>query len=90
MALQELLSQATWNLCPVSGVPSGIACYYSEDQTFTQLTGNQKIVISDCPDGERAPLIYGPHPRQQCVTLFAANKYRIRCSTPTIKVEEVK
>ena len=51
--VQELLSQAAWNLCPVSGIPSGNACYYSSDQTFDALTGSVSIQITDCPDGER-------------------------------------
>lgn len=50
--LQELMSEAAWNLCPVSGVPQGSDCYYTDDQTFTATTGQSSTVITDCPDGE--------------------------------------
>ena len=49
--LQTLMDQAAWNLCPVSGVASGTACYYADDQTFTDLQGSTTVVIDDCPDG---------------------------------------
>lgn len=49
--MQTLMAQAAWNLCPVSGVPSGVACYYADDQTFTDLSGTTTVVIEDCPDG---------------------------------------
>lgn len=49
------MAQAAWNLCPVSGVPSGTACYYSADQTFTDLSGTTTVVIDDCPDGTSLP-----------------------------------
>ena len=52
--LQTLMAQAAWNLCPVSGVPSGLACYYADDQTFTDLSGTTTVVIEDCPDGTSA------------------------------------
>ena len=45
------MDQAVWNLCPVSGVASGTACYYADDQTFTDLSGTTTVVIDDCPDG---------------------------------------
>ena len=46
------MDQAAWNLCPVSGVVSGSACYYADDQTFTDLSGTITVVIDDCPDGK--------------------------------------
>ncbi len=46
------MDQAAWNLCPVSGVVSGSACYYADDQTFTDLAGTTTVVIDDCPDGK--------------------------------------
>ena len=52
VAMQTLMDQAAWNLCPVSGVSSGTACYYADDQTFTDLTGAVAVTIDDCPDGE--------------------------------------
>ena len=50
--VQTLMDQAAWNLCPVSGVSSGTACYYADDQTFTDLIGHVPVTIDDCPDGE--------------------------------------
>ena len=56
------MDQAAWNLCPVSGVASGTACYYADDQTFTELSGSTTVVIDDCPDGARTvtPFILAP------------------------------
>ena len=51
MLVQTLMDQAAWNLCPVSGVSSGTACYYADDQTFTDLSGSVTVTIDDCPDG---------------------------------------
>ena len=47
---QELMQQASWNLCP-AGDSSG--CYWSSDQTFEQLTGSVSVVVPDVPDGGR-------------------------------------
>ena len=46
------MSEAAWNLCPVSGTPQGSDCYYTNDQTFAATTGTSTTVITDCPDGE--------------------------------------
>ena len=46
------MSEAAWNLCPVSGAPQGSDCYYTNDQTFTATTGQSSTVITDCPDGK--------------------------------------
>ncbi|KAL0022694.1 hypothetical protein WJX77_001966 [Trebouxia sp. C0004] len=54
IASSTLMDQAAWNLCPVSGVVSGSACYYADDQTFTDLSGTTTVVIDDCPDGNWA------------------------------------
>lgn len=46
--VQELMQQASWNLCP-AGDSSG--CYWSIDQTFEQLAGRMSVVVPDVPDG---------------------------------------
>lgn len=51
VAASELMSQAAWNLCPVAGAPHGSDCYYSNDQTFTSLSGEVHIIFTDIPDG---------------------------------------
>ncbi|DBB14252.1 TPA: hypothetical protein ACH3X3_001198 [Trebouxia sp. C0006] len=62
IASSTLMDQAAWNLCPVSGVVSGSACYYADDQTFTDLSGTTTVVIDDCPDGKclHSALCYTP------------------------------
>ena len=53
------MDQAAWNLCPVSGVSSGTACYYATDQTFSDLVGTVSVTIDDCPDGaSHTPTVY--------------------------------
>lgn len=51
-AKQELMQQASWNLCP-AGDSSG--CYWSSDQTFEQLSGSTSVVVPDVPDGGWQP-----------------------------------
>ncbi len=48
--VQELMAQATWNLCPLDGAPNS-SCYYASEQSFTQLSGTSTTVLSDVPDG---------------------------------------
>lgn len=45
---QELMQQASWNLCP-AGDSRG--CYWGTDQAFEQLTGSASVVVPDVPDG---------------------------------------
>ncbi|KAA6428169.1 MAG: hypothetical protein FRX49_01765, partial [Trebouxia sp. A1-2] len=66
LSLQTLMDQAAWNLCPVSGVVSGSACYYADDQTFTDLSGTTTVVIDDCPDGKCFTLAFATHPAVRC------------------------
>lgn len=47
-SVQELMQQASWNLCP-AGDSSG--CYWAADQTFEQLTGSTTVAVPDVPDG---------------------------------------
>ena len=53
VGVQGLMNQASWNLCP-AGDSSG--CYWTEDQSFEQLSGSTTIIVPDVPDGE------GDHP----------------------------
>ncbi|KAG1658655.1 hypothetical protein FOA52_007861 [Chlamydomonas sp. UWO 241] len=46
----ELMNNALWQLCPFN-TPFTSACYYSADQTFTQLSGSVSMAILDAPDG---------------------------------------
>ena len=46
--LQELISQASWNLCP-EGDSSG--CYWGSDQAFDKLAGSTSVTVPDVPDG---------------------------------------
>ncbi|KAL3132313.1 hypothetical protein ABBQ32_008891 [Trebouxia sp. C0010 RCD-2024] len=57
IASSTLMDQAAWNLCPVSGVSSGTACYYATDQTFSDLIGTVSVTIDDCPDGNWAVVV---------------------------------
>lgn len=45
------LPQATWNLCPVK-ISYNSDCYFSDDQAFSDLSGEVHLSISDAPDGE--------------------------------------
>ncbi|GFR50551.1 hypothetical protein Agub_g12825 [Astrephomene gubernaculifera] len=47
----DLMSQTSWNLCPLSTAYSS-DCYYDTDITFDRLSGVQNYVIDDAPDGE--------------------------------------
>ncbi len=49
--LQELMSQASWNLCPVS-IAYNSDCYYDKDQTFSSIQGEVHVSITDAPDGQ--------------------------------------
>ncbi len=46
----DLMSQASWNLCPVETAYS-TACYFDQDQGFDRLSGSQYFLIDDAPDG---------------------------------------
>ncbi len=46
-----LMQQALWNLCPYGSVQYSSACYYSPDNSFTQLSGASSNQVLDCPDG---------------------------------------
>lgn len=71
------MDQAAWNLCPVSGVVSGSACYYADDQTFTDLSGTTTVVIDDCPDGKclHSALCYTP----SCALLYCPLQPPTQC-----------
>ena len=45
------MQQTSWNLCPTTTIYS-TNCYFTSDNTFTQLSGEQHMQISDCPDGQ--------------------------------------
>jgi hypothetical protein len=47
----ELMSQATWNLCPENGAPHGRDCYWAEDRPFDRIEGTVEEIIEDVPDG---------------------------------------
>jgi hypothetical protein len=47
----ELMSHATWNLCPENGAPHGRDCYWAEDRSFDRIEGSLQEVIEDVPDG---------------------------------------
>lgn len=54
MPSTELLSQASWNVCPSGGwvmSATSSSCYFASDQTFDRLAGSTSVVIPDCPDG---------------------------------------
>ncbi|GMH41042.1 hypothetical protein BSKO_08952 [Bryopsis sp. KO-2023] len=48
----DLMTQASWNLCPKNGAPHGKDCYYASDQIFESLKGEVHVTIDDVPDGE--------------------------------------
>lgn len=48
----ELMSQASWNLCPTLGAPHGSDCYFQEMQKFDTISGDVQITIDDIPDGQ--------------------------------------
>jgi hypothetical protein len=47
---QDLMDQASWNLCPQQTPFSG-DCYFDTDQQFESITGEQHVTIDDAPDG---------------------------------------
>lgn len=46
----NLMQQAYWNLCPYV-TPYSPLCYYSTDNSFSQLSGSASFPIPDSPDG---------------------------------------
>eukprot|EP00210_Caulerpa_lentillifera_P005376 g5138.t1 len=48
----ELMSQASWNLCPKNGAPHGKDCYFTSAQRFDDLEGEVHVTLDDVPDGE--------------------------------------
>jgi len=51
--MQELMQQASWNVCPKVGTKPAFSrgCYFEQDNTFTSLSGSYTKVITDLPDG---------------------------------------
>lgn len=49
---QDLMTQASWNLCPKGGAPHGKDCYYQSDQKFVSLKGEVHAILHDVPDGQ--------------------------------------
>ncbi|KAI8467677.1 MAG: hypothetical protein J3K34DRAFT_480735 [Monoraphidium minutum] len=47
----ELMSQASWNLCP-ENIQYNSDCYYQEDQAFTTIAGSLHTTLPDIPDGD--------------------------------------
>lgn len=48
--LQELMRQASWNLCP-QAIQYNTACYADPDITFNTLAGSSSSPMPDLPDG---------------------------------------
>lgn len=48
--LQELMSQAAWNLCPQKTAYDA-SCYYGEDQAFSAIAGSTHITLPDVSVG---------------------------------------
>ncbi|KIZ05279.1 hypothetical protein MNEG_2684 [Monoraphidium neglectum] len=46
----ELLSQASWNLCPEK-IQYSSDCYYQDDQGFDAIAGTLHVTLPDIPDG---------------------------------------
>ncbi|GBF96992.1 polycystin cation channel family [Raphidocelis subcapitata] len=46
----ELMSQASWNLCPQK-IQYDSSCYYGDDVTFDSISGATHVTLPDVPDG---------------------------------------
>jgi hypothetical protein len=53
LVLQELMRQASWNLCP-QDIQYNTACYADRDKTFNAIAGSTSSPMPDLPDGDWA------------------------------------
>uniref|UniRef100_A0A7S0YB92 Polycystin cation channel PKD1/PKD2 domain-containing protein n=1 Tax=Polytomella parva TaxID=51329 RepID=A0A7S0YB92_9CHLO len=51
MSSSDLMSQTSWNLCP-QNIAYSSNCYYSSDNTFDRISGEQHDTLSDVPPGQ--------------------------------------
>lgn len=51
--MQELMRQASWNLCP-QAIQYNTACYADPDNTFNSISGSSSSPMPDLPDGDWA------------------------------------
>lgn len=51
VVLQELMRQASWNLCP-HDIQYNTACYADPDVTFSSIAGSSSTPMPDLPDGD--------------------------------------
>ena len=73
MVLQELMRQASWNLCP-QDIQYNTACYADPDNTFNAIAGSTSSPMPDLPDGDWAlvlkkDIFQKVHPCRACHVL---------------------